>query len=180
MVASSATSATARSDGCVATHWSLVPRMACVRFSPPIAGQPDPGARRLHGDETSRKYVQRGRCIRLPPMEAMLRSCADALSSSACEITGNWVRTKGWAARSVIRTSAPTVSPRGPRVIPLYGKALMSTRCGGRSTVSRIRSTIVVPPAMYRPPEASADRSSAAFVKVKGNISHPSPTARWR
>ena len=82
-------SATARSDGCVATHESLVPRIAWVRLRPSMAAQPDPGARRLQAADTSRKYRQRGRCIRLPPIEAMLRICADADNSNACAITGN-------------------------------------------------------------------------------------------
>jgi hypothetical protein len=59
-----------------------------MRFAPVIAGQPLPGSRRLHGIATSRKYPHRVRCIRFPPMLAMLRSCCDALASSAREITG--------------------------------------------------------------------------------------------
>ena len=48
-----------------------------------IAGQPLPGTRRLHGMATSRKYEQRVRCMRLPPMLAMLRNCAEAPASRA-------------------------------------------------------------------------------------------------
>src|SRR5882757_4681361 len=146
-----------------------------------MAGQPEPGWRRLHAEVTSRKYRHRGRCMRLPPMVAMLRSCAEALSSSAWEITGNWPRTSGCAARSVIRTSAPTRSPVGPSWISRYGRALMSTTDAGRSTVSRIRSTKVVPPAMYRPPAAPADsaaRSSMALVKLNGNMGRASGPRR--
>jgi hypothetical protein len=48
----------------------------------------------------------------------------------------------------------------------------MSTTAAGRSTVSRIRSISVVPPAMNRAPDtaaANADASSRAFEKVNGN-----------
>ena len=55
------------------------------------------------------------RCIRLPPIDAMLRSCAEALSSNACAMTGYSRRTRGSAARSVIRTSEPTRSARPSR-----------------------------------------------------------------
>ena len=48
MPASSATSATAMSDGCVAMHESLAPRMAWLRLKPPMAAQPAPGVRLLH------------------------------------------------------------------------------------------------------------------------------------
>jgi hypothetical protein len=48
-VASSARIATAMSLGCVAMHASLVPTMACCRVWPPIALQPLPGRRLLHG-----------------------------------------------------------------------------------------------------------------------------------
>jgi hypothetical protein len=46
--ASSATSATARSEAWAAMQCSLVPSTACQRFSPPMAAQPEPGARLLH------------------------------------------------------------------------------------------------------------------------------------
>jgi hypothetical protein len=89
----------------------------------------------------------------LPPMVAMLRSWADALSSSAWETTGKAVRTAGSAAASDIRTRAPIRSPPSAVVVmSRSGRALMSTSAPGRSTDSRIRSTSVVPPAMYRPP----------------------------
>ena len=45
--ASSATSATARSEALAAMQFSLVPSTACQRFSPPMAAQPEPGARLL-------------------------------------------------------------------------------------------------------------------------------------
>ena len=38
---------TARSDGLAAMQFSLVPSTACQRFSPPMAAQPEPGARLL-------------------------------------------------------------------------------------------------------------------------------------
>ena len=47
------------------------------------------GDRRLQAADTSRKYKQRGRCIRFPPIDAILRICADADNSKACAITGN-------------------------------------------------------------------------------------------
>ena len=45
--ASSATSGTQKSDGFVAMQASLQPRIACRRFSPPRASQPEPGWRLL-------------------------------------------------------------------------------------------------------------------------------------
>jgi hypothetical protein len=85
----------------------------------------------------------------LPPMVTMLRSCADALSSSASEMTGYRARTPRWAAASAIRTRAPMRRPpRLATTISRSGRALMSTSVRGRSTVSRIRSTSVVPPVM--------------------------------
>ncbi len=59
--ASSAASATAMSEGWVATHWVAAfspaecPRMARLLWSPATAGQPDPGCRLLHGLVTSWK-----------------------------------------------------------------------------------------------------------------------------
>lgn len=134
----------------MATQLSDVPRIAWVRLTPCRAAQPEPGDRLLQAATlTSRKYVQRVRCMMLPPMVAMLRNCADALSSSASEITGYSARTPRCAAASDIRTSAPVRRPpRGVTVISRSGRAEMSTSVPGRSTVSRIRSTRVVPPAM--------------------------------
>ena len=75
------------SDGWVATHCGALaaecPRMARLRWSPAIAGQPEPGWRLLHGLDTSWKYGQRVRCSRLPPTVAMLRTCPDAPASTA-------------------------------------------------------------------------------------------------
>jgi hypothetical protein len=73
----------------------LPPITQCWRFTPAIAAQPLPGARLLHGCEASRKYAQRVRCMTLPPIVAMLRSCGEALSSSACETAGNSRATAG-------------------------------------------------------------------------------------
>jgi hypothetical protein len=67
---------------------SLVPRIAWPRLSPSSAAQPDPGSRLLHGDTPSRRYAQRVRWRRLPPIEAMFRSCSDALCSNAREMAG--------------------------------------------------------------------------------------------
>jgi len=46
-------SATHMSDGCVAMQRSLVPRIAWMRLRPPMAPQPEPGSRLLHGAATS-------------------------------------------------------------------------------------------------------------------------------
>src|SRR3954453_6497155 len=67
---------------------SLVPRIACPRLNPSSAAQPDPGSRLLHGEMPSRRYAQRVRWRRLPPIEAMFRSCSEALSSNAREMAG--------------------------------------------------------------------------------------------
>ncbi len=48
-VASSARIATAMSLGWVAMQASLAPMTACWRLNPPIAAQPLPGSRLLHG-----------------------------------------------------------------------------------------------------------------------------------
>ena len=88
----------------------------------------------------------------VPPPQRLrpsVQHLLDALSSSACEITGNRARTPRWAAASDIRTSAPMRRPpRRVTTISRSGRPLMSTSVRGRSTVSRIRSTSVVPPAM--------------------------------
>jgi hypothetical protein len=81
-------------------------------------------------------------------MDAMLRSCGEAPSSSACEMTGNRPATAGAAATSLIRASAPIISPpSGRSSMSAIASALMSTSSRGRSTPCRIRSTSVVPPA---------------------------------
>ena len=48
-VASRAANATHMSEGCVAMHDSLVPRIALIRLTPSIAEQPLPGSRLLQG-----------------------------------------------------------------------------------------------------------------------------------
>src|SRR6201991_273713 len=167
--APSATSATATSLAWVATHDSLVPSTACIRLAPEIAGQPLPGCRLLHGMATSRKYVHRVRCIRFPPMLAMFRSCWEALSSKAREITGY---TPGCRATSLIRSNAPMRSPSLVSM-PRNGRSLMSrTRCGVR-TLSFIRSTRVVPPARNGPGEARAASTVVGAVSSKGRIGVP-------
>ena len=100
-------------DGHVAGVGGHARRRSCPArrasgWRPEIAGQPLPGCRLLHGVATSRKYVQRVRCNRLPPMLAMFRSCWEALSSKAREIIGY---TPGCVATSLIRSSAPIRSP---------------------------------------------------------------------
>jgi len=76
------------SDGLLAMQCSLVPRMASIRLLPPIAGQPVPGSRLLHGIAVSRKYMQRVRCRRFPAVVAMLRSWAEAPERRAWDSTG--------------------------------------------------------------------------------------------
>jgi hypothetical protein len=130
-------------------HCSLPPITACCRFTPPRAPQPVPGARLLHGCVASRKYAHRVRCMTLPPIVAMLRSCGDALSSSACATTGNSRATAGWSATSLMRASAPIRTPLAPGSIARSGSCVMSTSSEGRSTYSFIRSMTFVPPATY-------------------------------
>ena len=75
------------SEGLVAMQSLLVPRMASVRLSPSMAEQPEPGSRLLQAMASLRKYMQRVRCRRLPPVVAILRSCAEAPASRAWERT---------------------------------------------------------------------------------------------
>ncbi len=68
---------------------SLTPSTACMRFTPSMAAQPDPGTRLLQAVQLgSRKYWQRVLCSTLPPSEAMLRICWLAASCSDWEIMG--------------------------------------------------------------------------------------------
>jgi hypothetical protein len=55
---------------------SLVPKIACPRLMPSSAEHPVPGSRLLHPEIPSRKYAQRTRWHKFPPIEAMLRSCS--------------------------------------------------------------------------------------------------------
>jgi hypothetical protein len=127
---------------------SLVPRIAWPRLRPSSAAQPEPGSRLLHGETPSRKYEQRTRWRRLPPIEAMLRSCCEAPRSSACETAGKRSTTAGARATSLIRASAPMRTPPSrSSSTSVSGSALMSTSRSGRSTSRRMRSTSVVPPA---------------------------------
>src|ERR1700704_3284513 len=87
MVVSSAAIATFISEGLVAIQCSLVPRMASGRLGPPMAEQPVPGSRLLHGVDVSRKYTHRVRWSRLPPVVAMFLSCADAPARRAWDRT---------------------------------------------------------------------------------------------
>ena len=86
-IASSAASATHMSDGCVAMHWSLRAEDGVHAVAAVDAPRSrEPGSRLLQpGSAMSRKYGQRVRCSRLPPIVAMLRSCGDAPASSACD-----------------------------------------------------------------------------------------------
>ena len=110
--------------------------------------------------------MQRVRCIRFPPIEAMLRSCGDALASSACEMAGKRSTTTGCTATSLMRASAPMRMP-SPRLSTVaIGSALMSTTCDGCSTSFFIRSMRFVPPATNfvasREPSAMACGASEA------------------
>ena len=69
---------------------NIMQRTRCTYFRDVTAdcNKREPGSRLLQGAVTSRKYVHRVRCMMLPPMVAMFRSCAEALSSSASAITG--------------------------------------------------------------------------------------------
>src|SRR5271169_6197405 len=87
--ASSAIRLWAKSPGYVAMQSELPPRIACCRFKPSIAAQPEPGSRLLHAvQDVSRKYGHRVRCSTLPPSVAMLRSCALAASRKLWEMMG--------------------------------------------------------------------------------------------
>src|SRR5579872_3987774 len=102
-------------------------------------------------------------------MLAMLRSCWEALSSRACEMTGY---TPGCRAMSLIRSSAPI---RRPSLVsmPRNGSALMSVTCAGVRTLSFIRSTRVVPPARKVPGAARAASTVAGAVRSKGRMGPP-------
>src|SRR3954452_2444391 len=105
-------------------------------------------------------------------MEAMLRTCGDALRSSACETTGACCFTSAFAATSLMRASAPMRRPPGTASTLASGRALTSTTCAGISTPDFIRSTRLVPPATNRPPEEIAPETSAARRKLKGCMSN--------
>src|SRR3954452_4532666 len=122
----------------------------------------------------SRRYAQRVRWRRLPPIEAMFRSCSEALSSSARETAGYRCTTLGVRATSLIRASAPMCSPPSDRSSTAFsGSSLMSTRCWDCEIPARIRSTSFVPPARNAlagsaPTNASASSTSAARLYVSG------------
>src|SRR5437588_458499 len=79
--------ATHMSDGLVAMHCSLAPRMASVRLVPVMAEHPVPASRLLQGMVVSRKYTHRVRWSRLPAVVAMFRSCAEAPERMAWDRT---------------------------------------------------------------------------------------------
>ena len=166
--ASTRASATARSDGFVATHCGDVPRIARSRCSPSRAAQPTPGCRLLHAFVTSTKYRQRVRCSRFPPIVARLRSCPDAPDSSARATAGNLVRSTGSVARSLFAVSAPTrIPPSGSASMSRNGRPVTSTSRSGAVTPSFIRSTMFVPPARNAAPACAtvATAESAASAR---------------
>jgi hypothetical protein len=72
------------------------------------AAQPDPGARLLQADTVgSRKYRQRVRCSRFPPIVAMFRNWVEAPASNASHTSGTRSITVGSAASSSIVVSPP-------------------------------------------------------------------------
>src|SRR5215468_456232 len=87
IVASNAAIATHMSGGFVAMQGSLVPSIAGIRLEPGIGGHPVPGSRLLHGMAVSRQYTQRVRLSKLPPVVAILRSCAEAPERMVCDST---------------------------------------------------------------------------------------------
>src|SRR5882757_11353887 len=99
----------------------------------------------------------------------MFRSCWEALSSKAREITGY---TPGCSAMSLIRSSAPIRSPSLVSM-PCNGSPLMSRTCCGVRTLSFIRSTRVVPPARNVPDEAMAASTVVGAVSSNGRIGPP-------
>jgi hypothetical protein len=128
-------------------HDSLVPRIAWPRLKPSSASQPLPGSRLLQRQRVSRKYVQRVRCSRLPPIVAALRICPDAPLSSASDTAGNRSATVASYATSLLRASAPMRTTSQRTSIASSGRRDMSMTRPGRSTSPFIRSTSVVPPA---------------------------------
>ena len=151
------------SEGWVATQCGDPPKMARLRWSPARAGQPDPGTRLLHGLVTSWKYRQRVRCSRLPPTVAMFRSWPDAPASTARASTGNPARTRGSAARSLLRTPAPIRSPPAAVGSIRSGSSpVTSTSRSGAATPSFIRSTRLVPPARKAAPGRPVTAAIAA------------------
>ncbi|KOG91009.1 hypothetical protein ADK38_05545 [Streptomyces varsoviensis] len=87
------------------------------------------------------------RWSRFPPVVAALRSCPDAPASRACDSAGYRARTRGCAARSLLRTFAPTDRPpSGVGVTSVSGSPETSTSSPGAATPSFIRSTRFVPP----------------------------------
>ncbi len=76
-------------------------------------------------------------------------------------------RTVGWFARSELRAVAPIFNPpSGEDSILSSGKRLISTTRAGVSTLSFIRSSKVVPPAMNRTSAPCCAVSACAAVSV--------------
>src|SRR4051812_11714092 len=95
------------SEGWVAMQEVETPRMPRSRCPPLRAGQPDPGARLLHGLLTSWKYAQRVFCRRFPAVLALLRSCPDAPARMLSDSTGKRARTTGSPATAAFVAIAP-------------------------------------------------------------------------
>ena len=102
--------------------------------------------------------MQRVRCSRLPPIEAMLRTWADALANNACAITGKRSRTPGSSATSLMRASAPEPQPlRAERDLGV-GQGVDVDQIAGAAAPSFISCIRSVPPAMKAAPSTSATR----------------------
>jgi hypothetical protein len=94
-------------------------------------------------------------------MLAMLRTCPEALASSACATTGNCSRMRGSSATSAMRASAPMRAPPGPTSMAAKGKRLMSISSVGVATRSCSSCSRSVPPAMNCTPCCRAARAIA-------------------
>ena len=180
--ASSATSATHRSEACSAMQCSLAPRIACIRAA-----------------RSPRRTRTRARaCCRPPPSDpgnsgsACAAGCSRR-SSPCCAAaarrppaaprgrTASRSATVGSAASSSIVVSAPTCSVPPSRVIPRSGRRVMSTSRSGSSTPSfSIKSSWVVPPARYWASgsalaSATATATSSARMYSNGRIATRPP-----
>jgi len=91
----------------------------------------------------------------LPPTVAMLRICPLAPARIARASAGKRCRAARSAATSVFVTPAPIMRLPSARGSIWRDRPVTSTRAAGRSTVSRIRSTRLVPPPRKRAPDVS-------------------------
>ena len=102
--------------GCTATQCSEAPRIAWSRCRPPIAEQPVPGSRLLHGVVTSWKYDAAGALQEVPARGRQVPQLAGGAGQERLRqhrITG---ADGGSAARSLLRTPAPIRRTRPPAV----------------------------------------------------------------